>query len=176
MLTFFHVLVVFYMCKLFLNSTWSFFKVLAIYFSCAICKSNKFSTFLSFCAMDGTEEKVVSLMGCMLLLQIINQFFNLFTPNFSMYLNSYNTNITTKINIKLLLFVTTFYNLQLYSSLQKLSHDLSHWMKLRSNTWFSRFSLTEYEEDRWVENFRMAKFFFFFIVNKLHLLLLKRDT
>jgi len=141
--------------------TWSFFKVLAIYFSCAICKSNKFSTFLSFCAMDVIEEKVVSLMGCMLLLQIINQFFNLPTPNFSMDLSSYNTNTTTEINIELLLFLTTFYNLQLYSFLQKLSHDSSHWVKLRKSAWFSRFFLTEYEEYRMVENFRMAKFFFF---------------
>jgi len=98
--------------------------------------------------MDDIEEKVVSLMGCMLLLQIINQFFNLSTPNFSMDLSSYNTNRSTEINIELLLFVTTFYNLQLYSSLQKLSHDLSHWVKLKSNTWFFKFSLTEYEEDR----------------------------
>jgi hypothetical protein len=87
-------------------------------------------------------------MGCMLLLQIINQLFNLLTPNFSMDLSSFNTNRTTEINIELLLFVITFYNLQLYSSLQKLSHDLNHWVKLRNNTWISRFLLTEYEEDR----------------------------
>lgn len=120
--------------RCFLISTWSFFKLLAIYFSCAICKSNKFSTFLSFCAMDDTKEKVVFLMGCMLFLQIINQFFNLPTPNFAMDLSSYNTNRTTEINIELLLFVLTFYNLLLYSSLQKLSHDLSHWVKLRTAT------------------------------------------
>jgi len=84
----------------------------------------------------------------MLLLQIINQLFNLLTPNFSMDLSSFNTNRTTEINIELLLFVITFYNLQLYSSLQKLSHDLNHWVKLRNNTWISKFLLTEYEEDR----------------------------
>jgi hypothetical protein len=99
--------------------------------------------------MDDAKEKVVSLMGCMLLLQIINQLFNLPPPNFSMDLSSYNTDKTNEINIELLLFVITFYNLQLYSYLQKLSHDLSHWVKLRSNTWISRFLLTDYdyEED-----------------------------
>jgi len=148
MLMLFYVLVVFYMCKQFFNFNLVFFQSFGNLFSCAICKSNKFSTFLSFYAMDDIEEKVVSLMGCMLLLQIINQFFNLSTPNFSMDLSSYNTNRSTEINIELLLFVTTFYNLQLYSSLQKLSHDLSHWVKLKSNTWFFKFSLTEYEEDR----------------------------
>jgi hypothetical protein len=93
-----------------------------------------------------------------------------------MDLSSYNTNTTTEINIELLLFVTTFYDLEFYNFLQKLSHDLSHWVKLRKNTWFSRFFLTEYEEDMRVEFFRTAKFFFLFIVNKLRPLLFKQDT
>lgn len=132
----------------FIISTWSFFKVLAIYFHVPFANQISFLPSFPFCAMDDTKEKVVSVMGSMLLLQIINQFFNLPTPNFSMDLSSYNTNISTEINIKLLLFVTTFYYLQLYSCLQKLSHDLSNWVKLRSNTWVFRFVLTEYEEDR----------------------------
>jgi hypothetical protein len=38
-----------------------------------------------------------------------------------------------------------------------LSPNLGHWVKPRSNAWFSTFLLTKYDDDHWVQNFRMTK-------------------
>jgi hypothetical protein len=38
-----------------------------------------------------------------------------------------------------------------------LDQDVGWWVKSRSTTWFSRFFLFEYNDSRWIENFRMSK-------------------
>lgn len=38
-----------------------------------------------------------------------------------------------------------------------LDDDLGFWVKPRSTTWFSRFLLEEYGDDRWIQPFRMTK-------------------
>jgi hypothetical protein len=38
-----------------------------------------------------------------------------------------------------------------------LDPDVGWWVKPRSTTWFSRFFLFEYDDSRWIENFRMSK-------------------
>ena len=34
---------------------------------------------------------------------------------------------------------------------------LRSWVKPRNTTWFSRFSLTDYDDAQWIQNFRMSK-------------------
>lgn len=46
---------------------------------------------------------------------------------------------------------------QLWNSLTVLDDDLGNWVKPRSTTWFSRFLLEEYGDDRWIQMFRMTK-------------------
>ncbi len=48
-----------------------------------------------------------------------------------------------------------------------LSLNLGHWVKPRSNAWFSRFLLTKYDDDHWVQNFRMTKRILFDIVKQV---------
>ncbi len=47
-------------------------------------------------------------------------------------------------------------------------------MKPRSTTWVSKFLLIEYEDDQWVENFKMLKSTLFQIVHRLKPTLLKK--
>lgn len=54
--------------------------------------------------------------------------------------------------------------------------DLGYWVLPRSTTWFSHFLLTEYDDCRWVENFRMSKASIFSIANMLAPLIAKKDT
>ncbi len=53
------------------------------------------------------------------------------------------------------------------SSLNMLSIELGYWVKPRNTTWFSRFLLTKFEEDRWLKRFHMNKMMFFSIINHL---------
>jgi len=52
---------------------------------------------------------------------------------------------------------SVLYDFRLRHSGVLLGDDLSYWVKPRSTTWFSRFLLQEYDDGRWVENFRMSK-------------------
>ncbi len=49
--------------------------------------------------------------------------------------------------------------------------DLGDWVNPKSTTWFSRFLLTKFDENHWVEIFRMSKATLFGIVEKLRSLL-----
>jgi hypothetical protein len=60
--------------------------------------------------------------------------------------------------------------------LSVLFDDLGDWVKPKSTTWFSRFLLTKFDENHWVENFILIKATLFCIVEKLQFLLLKQDT
>jgi hypothetical protein len=51
------------------------------------------------------------------------------------------------------------------TSLILLSIKLGHWVKPRSMFWFSKFLLTKFDKDRWVEIFCMSKVTLFNIVD-----------
>jgi hypothetical protein len=48
-----------------------------------------------------------------------------------------------------------------------LSIELGSWVKPRSTTWFSKFLLIEFEEDRWLKSFHMNIVMLFSIANHL---------
>ena len=48
-----------------------------------------------------------------------------------------------------------------------LDQELSWWVLPRSTSWFSRFVLQEYDDNRWLENFRMTKQAVFSLTNLL---------
>jgi hypothetical protein len=72
----------------------------------------------------------------------------LFDPNFLPPIEQHS---------KFLLTFATLHELQLSFSLNLLSQELGHWVKPRNIAWFSRFLLTEFDEERWLENFCMNK-------------------
>jgi len=77
----------------------------------------------------------------------------------------YNFNPTPKMSTKLLFTIIVFHHLQLCNNLLVLSQDLRHWVKVKSTTWFSKFLLIKYDDDRWVDNFKMTKATLFRITN-----------
>jgi hypothetical protein len=54
--------------------------------------------------------------------------------------------------------------------------DLGYWVRPRSTTWFSRFVVEEFQDDRWVQCFRMTKRVVFSLVEMLRLQIQRRDT
>lgn len=57
-----------------------------------------------------------------------------------------------------------------------LDHDLSWWVQPRSTSWFSRFVLQEYDDNRWLENFRMTKSSVFSLTTLLRPHIEKQNT
>ena len=49
------------------------------------------------------------------------------------------------------------HNFRLCSVFFILDDDLGYWVKPRSTTWFSRFLLNQYDDERWITMFRMTK-------------------
>lgn len=72
--------------------------------------------------------------------------------------------------------VAALHSFRLWTSLQFLGDNLGFWVKPRSTTWFSRFVLEEYDDDRWVQLFRMTKTLVFSLADILKPLIVKRDT
>jgi hypothetical protein len=56
------------------------------------------------------------------------------------------------------------------------SEDLGFWVKPRSTTWFSRFLLGQYREERWIQMFRMTKPAVFALSDLLKPHVQKQDT
>jgi len=54
-------------------------------------------------------------------------------------------------------------------ALNVFSPNLGHWMKHRNITWLSKFLLTKFDEDKWVESFHMNKNIVFNITNASNL-------
>jgi len=69
------------------------------------------------------------------------------------------------------LFPITLQEYKILFGLNVLFDDLGDWVNPKSTTWFSRFILTKFDENCWVENFRMTKATLFGIVKKLRSLL-----
>jgi hypothetical protein len=59
------------------------------------------------------------------------------------------------------------YNVRLCIIFYLLDEDLGFWVKPRSTTWFSRFLLGQYGEERWIQMFRLTKPFVFALSNLL---------
>ena len=57
-----------------------------------------------------------------------------------------------------------------------LEQELGWWVLPRSNSWFSRFVLQEYDDNRWLENFRMTKASVFSLTNLLRPHIEKQNT
>lgn len=53
--------------------------------------------------------------------------------------------------------MATLHHFRLSLAYSFLDDELGFWVKPRSTTWFSRFLLEQYDNQRWVEMFRMTK-------------------
>jgi hypothetical protein len=65
--------------------------------------------------------------------------------------------------------------MQITSSLSMLLVEMGYWVNPRSMTWFSRFLLIDFKEDRWLESFRMNKVMLCNIVDCVRLVLQKQN-
>jgi hypothetical protein len=54
--------------------------------------------------------------------------------------------------------------------------DLGYWVKARSTTWYSQFLMSQYNNPRWIEHFKVSREFFFQLTMKLKHLMEKKDT
>jgi hypothetical protein len=70
----------------------------------------------------------------------------------------YDVNVVTR---------AALHNFRLYNISTLFDDDLDFWMKPRSTTWFSRFLMEQYDEQRWIQMFRMAKPAVFVLVDVL---------
>ena len=53
--------------------------------------------------------------------------------------------------------IAALYSFQLWNNLIPGDYELGYWVKPRSTTWFLRFVIEEYDDDRWSQMFRMTK-------------------
>ncbi|KAG0571655.1 hypothetical protein KC19_VG031300 [Ceratodon purpureus] len=55
------------------------------------------------------------------------------------------------------MFSASLSNFRLCTMLTVFNEDVCFWVRPRSTTWFSRFLLEQYDDERWVQMFRMSK-------------------
>ena len=67
-------------------------------------------------------------------------------------------------------------NFRLCTSFNVFDDDLGFWVKPRSTMWFSRFLLSEYDDTRWVQMFRLTKPAVFALADLLRPSIRKKDT
>ena len=67
-------------------------------------------------------------------------------------------------------------NFRMCTSFNLFSDELGYWVKPRSTTWFSRFLLSEYDDRRWIQMFRMTKHAVFALADLLAPHVYKKDT
>jgi hypothetical protein len=72
--------------------------------------------------------------------------------------------------------VALLYNFRLCTMFNLLDDDLGFWVKPRSTTWFCRFLLSQYGEERWIQMFRMTKPAMFALSDLLKPHVEKQDT
>jgi hypothetical protein len=70
----------------------------------------------------------------------------------------------------------TLHSFKLCSLFSLFDEDLGFWVKPRSTTWFSRFLLNQYGEERWIQMFRMTKPVVFALSDLLKPHIQKHDT
>lgn len=75
-------------------------------------------------------------------------------------------------------FIMTFalHNMQLSNTLFALGSNLDYWVKPSNTTQLFVLLLTEYDDQQWIQNFKMSKEMLFNITNKLKTLIAKIDT
>ncbi len=73
------------------------------------------------------------------------------------YLNYFYTNPSIVEATIFLLIIIILHDYHMSSFLYLLSQDLNHWVQTKCIVCFSKFHLTKYEDDKWVEIFRMKK-------------------
>jgi hypothetical protein len=103
--------------------------------------------------MDKIQEKTMFTMNCMFFFHIVDHVLN---PHTSWSLNLFIWILFTKIHqlLKLLfvlLIIILLHDYHLSIFLYLLSQDLGHWVQTISIVCFSKFLLTKYEDDKWVE-------------------------
>ena len=72
--------------------------------------------------------------------------------------------------------ISALYSYQLWNNLLIADHELGYWVKPRSTTWFSRFVIEEYDDDRWSSLFRMTKASVFDLSHQLRPFIQKQNT
>lgn len=68
------------------------------------------------------------------------------------------------------------HSFQLCNMYSLLDEELRFWVKPRSTTWFSRFLLEQYDDERWIKMFRMTKPAMLSLAEVLKPRVLKKDT
>ena len=71
---------------------------------------------------------------------------------------------------------SALHNFRLCTSFNVFDADLGYWVKPRSTTWFSRFLLSEYDDNRWIHMFRMTKPAVFALADLLRPSVQRKDT
>jgi hypothetical protein len=72
--------------------------------------------------------------------------------------------------------VVALHHVMMLSVFTIAGEDLGFWTRPRSTTWFSRFVVSEFEDDRWVQCFRMTKMAVFSLAEMLRSKIQRRDT
>jgi hypothetical protein len=72
--------------------------------------------------------------------------------------------------------IPAVHHVRMLSMFTVAGEDLGYWVQPRSTTWFSRFVLEEFQEDRWVQCFRMTKRAVFSLAEMLRPEIQRRDT
>lgn len=72
--------------------------------------------------------------------------------------------------------MVALHHFRIWSTMNFLDEDMGYWVKPRSTTWFSRFLIEEYDDDRWIEMFRFTKREIFNLASLLSPTLRKQDT
>ncbi len=116
--------------------------------------------------MDKIQEIIMFTMNCMFFFHIVDHVLNLHT---SWSLNLFIRIISTQIHQLLkhlffLLIIILLHDHHLSSFLYLLSQDLGYWVQTKNIVCSSKFLLTKYEDDKWVESFRRTKSCLFRIV------------
>jgi hypothetical protein len=68
------------------------------------------------------------------------------------------------------------HNFQITSKLVVMGFDLGYWVVSWSTTWFFVFLFIEYNDDHWIQNFRMSKLTLLEISNQLKPMIVKKDA
>lgn len=71
---------------------------------------------------------------------------------------------------------SVLHDFQIVHATTLLDQELGWWVLPRSTSWFSRFVLQEYDDNRWLENFRMTKSSVFNLTNLLRPHIERRNT
>ena len=75
-----------------------------------------------------------------------------------------------------LITASVLYDFRMRNASTMLDEELGSWIKPCSKVWFSIFLCIEYDDARWIQNFRMTKNAVFGLAAVLNPLIVKQDT